>query len=364
VGVPTPNNFAGGTYAGVVGGSDNEACDQQSVIGGGSYNGIGSSGTAIDSFIGAGYENGVTNENSFIGAGYLNAVSGQASFIGGGDYSYFFNGGYSSEVAGNQISGNDSFIGAGDQNVIAADESFVGSGGLNTIASGASYSSIIGGNRNTVSAEYASVIGGFGSAARGAYGTVAGGDANTAGGTLSFAAGYHADAAHNGSFVWSDYVSGSSAMKDAAANQFVVRASGGTYVYSNEGATSGVKLAAGSGAWASLSDRNAKTAIEPLDAASILAKVAALPVSTWRYQTEAGVRHIGPMAQDFYAAFKVGEDDRHITSIDEDGVALEAIKALAARNAQLERNDAEKDAQIAALAERVQKLEDASRIRW
>jgi len=37
------------------------------------------------------------------------------------------------------------------------------------------------------------------------------------------------------------------------------------------------------------------------------------------------------MAQDFYAAFGVGADDRHITSIDEDGVALAAVKALAAR---------------------------------
>jgi hypothetical protein len=39
------------------------------------------------------------------------------------------------------------------------------------------------------------------------------------------------------------------------------------------------------------------------------------------------------MAQDFYAAFGVGEDDKHITSIDEDGVALAAIKALHAENA-------------------------------
>jgi hypothetical protein len=39
------------------------------------------------------------------------------------------------------------------------------------------------------------------------------------------------------------------------------------------------------------------------------------------------------MAQDFYAAFGVGEDDKHITSIDEDGVALAAIKALHAEEA-------------------------------
>jgi hypothetical protein len=66
----------------------------------------------------------------------------------------------------------------------------------------------------------------------------------------------------------------------------------------------------------------------PLDDASILTKVASLPVSAWRYDTESGVRHVGPMAQDIYAALRVGEDDRHITSIDEDGVALAASKAF------------------------------------
>jgi hypothetical protein len=130
--------------------------------------------------------------------------------------------------------------------------------------------------------------------------------------------------------VWSDYVSSSPVVTDSAVDQFVVRASGGTYVYSSENLTAGVKLAAGSGTWASLSDRDAKTDIAPLDDAAVLAKVATLPVSTWRYKTESGVRHMGPMAQDFYAAFRVGEDDRHITSIDEDGVALAAIKALRA----------------------------------
>ena len=58
----------------------------------------------------------------------------------------------------------------------------------------------------------------------------------------------------------------------------------------------------------------------------------------WSYTTERGVRHVGPMAQDFYAAFNVGEDNRHITSIDEDGVALAAIEAL---DAKLARKDAE-----------------------
>ena len=78
-----------------------------------------------------------------------------------------------------------------------------------------------------------------------------------------------------------------------------------------------------------------KTNIAPLDDATVLAKVAQLPISRWSYKSEHGVRHVGPMAQDFYAAFGVGEDDKHITSIDEDGVALAAIKALHTENADL-----------------------------
>ena len=79
---------------------------------------------------------------------------------------------------------------------------------------------------------------------------------------------------------------------------------------------------------------HAKTNIAPLDDAAVLDKVARSD-QPLELQSEHGVRHVGPMAQDFYAAFGVGEDDRHITSIDEDGVALAAIKALHAENAAL-----------------------------
>jgi hypothetical protein len=92
-----------------------------------------------------------------------------------------------------------------------------------------------------------------------------------------------------------------------------------------------------------------KTDVMPLDDDAVLDKVAVLPVSEWSYTAERGVRHVGPMAQDFYAAFGVGEDNRDITSIDEDGVALAAIKALHAENARLHdenqalRNEVEAD---------------------
>ena len=58
-------------------------------------------------------------------------------------------------------------------------------------------------------------------------------------------------------------------------------------------------------------------------------KLAQIPISTWNYKTQdAAIRHMGPMAQDFAAAFNVGEDDKHITTIDADGVSLAAIQGL------------------------------------
>ena len=100
--------------------------------------------------------------------------------------------------------------------------------------------------------------------------------------------------------------------------------------------------------WANGSDRNAKEKFRPVNAATVLAKVAALPLSEWSYKADAATRHIGPMAQDFYAAFNVGPDDKHIATVDADGVALAAIQGLnqkledqRAENAELRRELAE-----------------------
>ena len=63
--------------------------------------------------------------------------------------------------------------------------------------------------------------------------------------------------------------------------------------------------------------------------AFLLGRLAELPVQTWYYKSQGdSVRHIGPTAQDFRAAFEVGEDDRHIATVDECGVALAAIQGL------------------------------------
>jgi hypothetical protein len=75
------------------------------------------------------------------------------------------------------------------------------------------------------------------------------------------------------------------------------------------------------------SDRNLKDGFAPVDPRAILARVATLPIETWSYKGDAA-RHLGPMAQDFAAAFGLGTDDRHIFPLDGSGVALAAIQGL------------------------------------
>jgi hypothetical protein len=131
-----------------------------------------------------------------------------------------------------------------------------------------------------------------------------------------------------GSFVWSDR-SSDSAVTPTAQNQTIFRSSGGYWLYSDSGLTAGVTLAPGGGSWSSVSDRNMKANFAAVDTRAILRGVLALPISTWNYKSQdTSVRHIGPMAQDFFAAFKVGEGDKTIATIDPDGVALAAIQGL------------------------------------
>ena len=77
------------------------------------------------------------------------------------------------------------------------------------------------------------------------------------------------------------------------------------------------------------SDRDAKQNIVPLVSQDILAKIVNLEVLEWSYIDAPNQRHIGPMAQDFHAAFGLGRDNKHIATLDTSGVALLGIKALA-----------------------------------
>ena len=105
------------------------------------------------------------------------------------------------------------------------------------------------------------------------------------------------------------------------------------------------------------SSRTMKTDIHELDFGKVLSRLQQLPISQWSYKKDNGrIRHIGPMAEDFHALFKLGSDSKSISSLDTSGVALAAIKALKRENDELKLKDNElarlllhKDRQIAQL---------------
>jgi hypothetical protein len=209
-------------------------------------------------------------------------------------------------------------------------------GGISNTASG-NLATIGGGTSNSASGQSATIGGGGGNIAGGVDSTVPGGDNNTAGGDYSLAAGRRAKATHQGAFVWAD--SQFSDIASTAANQFIARASGRFFLQSDStldnqsgfiNTSTGGFLSTG-GTWTNASDENDKAGFADVSPSRILARVATLPVRTWHYKAEPDVEHIGPVAQDFYRAFGVGPDERHIASVDADGVALAAIKGLNAK---------------------------------
>jgi hypothetical protein len=77
------------------------------------------------------------------------------------------------------------------------------------------------------------------------------------------------------------------------------------------------------------SDRHAKANFSSVNSRVILSRLASIPIQTWSYKSEEPeVRHIGPTAQDFRTAFNLGTDDKHISTVDADGVTMAAIQGL------------------------------------
>jgi hypothetical protein len=108
------------------------------------------------------------------------------------------------------------------------------------------------------------------------------------------------------------------------------------------------------GTYSPSSDRNAKENIQPVSPRDVLERVAALPISRWNFKQDPNSEHVGPMAQDFHAAFGLGADDKHIATVDADGVALAAIQGL---NRKLEEELRLRDAENRALKQRLEKVE-------
>jgi hypothetical protein len=325
--------IAGGTSndafsegATVGGGYDNNAYGGHSTVGGGTSNSAGSDGSTVPvATVAGGYGNWAQSEASFVGGGYGNRSAGSWSTISGG--------------AENRTDANHATIAGGYKNYVPGKGCTVGGGkenwaGTNPPRTVEEFSTVGGGRSNMAWGEYATIGGGeLNQAVQG--GTVPGGRSNTAVGN-SFAAGTRANADRDGCFVWGDNSAGT--VTCGTINRWVARTSGGAWFYSNSAMTTGVKLAAGAGTWTNASDRNLKHGFAKVDVQGVLKRVAEMPVSTWSYKSEPGVRHMGPMAQDFYAAFALGTDDKGIATVDADGVMLAAIKGL---NQKLESTNAD-----------------------
>ena len=102
-----------------------------------------------------------------------------------------------------------------------------------------------------------------------------------------------------------------------------------------------------------MSDRNRKENFVDLDSCDVLERLAGVPIQTWNYKTQnPAIRHIGPTAQDLYAAFGLGTDDKHIPTISADGIAMGALQGVYELIQ-------DKDRRIADLAAEIAQLEQA-----
>lgn len=323
-GVP---NQVTGDYGSVGGGEGNQA-GEGSTVAGGSYN------TAIHfhAAVGGGANNLAVAQEATIGGGFKNTASERFTTVGGGslniasDIHATVSGG-----SGNVASYRFTTVGGGTQN-LASSLAAVVSGGDHNLAQGA-YSSILGGLNNNADGYLATIGGGAGNTASGSYSVIVGGFANSAAANYSFAAGRgaHVIPDHPGTFLFAD--SNALPFASLAPNEFAVRASGGirlvTAIDDSGASLAGVRLSPGSGAWETLSDYNSKAGFAAVDERQILEQLMSVPIQSWYYQSQnSSIRHIGPMAQDFRAAFNLGQDGQYISSVDADGVALAAVQEL------------------------------------
>ncbi len=308
-------------------------------------------GGGATAFGGKAYTNRVEAHFGTIGGGQGNTIqlSAKNGTLGGGSDNSILVDAWYATIGGGQSNridsaGDYSFIGGGYLNSIdySASAATLGGGSQNSIGYTADCGTISGGLGNNIqtNAKYATIGGGYHNLAQGDYATVPGGQANSATGTTSFAAGLRAKANHNGAFVWGDSTNADIASTNA--NSVTLRAAGGYRLYSNAAATLGAQLAANATSWSVMSDRNMKENFRPINTEYLLDRLAHLPIMEWNYKADPTQRrYIGPMAQDFHAAFGLGDDDRRINTMDTDGVALAAIQGLCRQvQAEKERNDA------------------------
>ena len=324
------NNHADAGWSTVSGGTNNHATADFAVVSGGGFN----SNAAFDGTISGGYGNIITaTTDATIGGGYENTASDQFTTIGGG--------------MSNTASQIYATIGGGTSHVASGVGSTIGGGNDNDALG--SYTTVAGGNNNAALFQYGAIGGGQNNQA-GQWGTVPGGFNNYAGGNYSFAAGRDVNSTSVGAFVWGSSSTGSPTSPEA--NYTVTfRCENGARFYTHaSNNTTGVNLPAGGGAWANLCDVNEKKLLGGVNTSEVLTKVSSLPLHRWSYKSQdESIQHIGPTAQDFYAAFGLGDNNTTISTLDPDGVLFAAVQELAKQVRELSDENQRQQTQIQAL---------------
>jgi len=156
----------------------------------------------------------------------------------------------------------------------------------------------------------------------------------------SFALGNFASSnGFSGAFVWGDgsATSNVNAFNAVTNNEFAARATGGFRFRTNLAGTTGCNLPAGSGVFNCTSSRTTKENFSLVNGNDVLSKLRGMDVSTWNYIAEGRqVRHMGPMAEDFFKAFRLGTGNTSIGVQDLAGVSLAAIKELDKRTVEVD----------------------------
>ena len=358
---PDSSFEADGDYATISGGLNNEAGSEGATVGGGEGNTA--TGLGYET-VGGGQDNEAGWSHATVAGGNENNASSARTFIGGGTR--------------NSAERNHALVAGGRDNTSAGNFAAI-LGGSDNAASG-QLATIGGGRDNTASGDR-SVIGGGGyqgsfiddpddgNIAAGMASTVPGGASNDAGGDWSLAAGRGAkiDAGHHGAFLWSDSLGDTddSALpfESQEENEFAVRATGGVRLITSVTATgvpnAGVKLEEGESSWGSISDRNAKMAIEPAGGRGVLARIVDMPISEFSYKAQdESIRHMGPMAQDFHRLFGLGSNERRITPMNLAGISLAAIQGLHEVIEEQEQTIAAQAAEMEALEARLDAIEE------
>ena len=359
-------NTASGSWSAEAGGLRNKASWFNAAVGGGIDNVAGESGSFYGgATVAGGFSNAATGEGATVGGGHLNKATNAFATVSGG--------------ALNNASALYATVSGGLANTNAGETGFIGGGQSNTITVAGTNAVIAGGLSNTVGAAYSFAAGrrakanhagsfvwadtteadfastadkqflvradyaginaptrlneftifGVRSPATAGYGGMC---VQTSGAAAKPFYGYSVTGGGSDAWTEVDGEDGNKWKLFVGGNRLTVTPSGLVGIGTTAPTfplemASGAHVTAG-GVWQNASDASRKENFRAVDSRKILAKVAGLSVTKWNYRAEPGVDRIGPTAQDFRAAFGLGADDKHIGTLDADGVALAAIQGL------------------------------------